>query len=44
MPKKDSRAGAAKMENKNKYSERREQLRKISNEVEYSCPNCTTYS
>lgn len=33
MPKKVSRARADKMENKNKYSERREQLRKTSDEV-----------
>ena len=33
MPKKVPRARAEKMENKNKYSERKEHLRKISNEV-----------
>lgn len=33
MPTKVPRARAEKMENKNKYSERREQLRKISDEV-----------
>ncbi len=33
MLKQVSRAGAAKMENKNKYSERRDHLRKISDEV-----------